>query len=75
MIRALVGVAAATALLAAPSAAKVPLNTALHPAFTAVFSQTSYAPGGIATLRVTSPVRNLDLQILRAGAEEEPSAR
>ena len=69
MIRAVVGAAAAAALLAAPSAAKVPLNTALHPAFTAVFSQTSYAPSGIATLRVTSPVRNLDLQILRAGAE------
>ena len=39
------------------------------PRFTAVFSSTSYAPGGIATLRVTTPVKNLDLQILRAGAE------
>ena len=47
---------------------EMPLNTALHPAFTAVFSD-AYAPSGIATLRVTSAVKNLDLQILRAGAE------
>ena len=69
MTRALVGALAAAALLAAPSAAKLPVNTALHPALTAVFSQTSYSPSAIATLRVTSPVRNLDVQILRAGAE------
>jgi len=68
-MRTLVGAAAVAALLAAPSSAKTPLNTALHPSFTAVFSQTSYAPSGIATLRVTSTVKNLDLQILRAGAE------
>ena len=36
---------------------------------TRVFSSTSYAPGSIATLRVITPGHNLDLQILRAGAE------
>jgi N,N-dimethylformamidase beta subunit-like protein len=34
-----------------------------------VFTQTSYAPGALATLRVKTPVHRLDLQILRAGAE------
>jgi len=44
-------------------------GTSLHPAFTAVSLNTSYAPGGVATLRVTSPTRVVELQVLRAGAE------
>jgi hypothetical protein len=45
------------------------IENPLHPGFTAVFSTTSYTPGGVATLRVTTPTRVVDLQILRAGAE------
>lgn len=63
-----VAVAVAVGLTAASSAA-APKETPLHPYFTAVFSATSYAPGSIATLRVITPVHDLDLQILRAGAE------
>ena len=65
---ALVVLAAALALLV-PAGGAAPTGTALHPSFTAVFTATSYAPGRLATLRVTTPVRLLDLQILRAGAE------
>ncbi|MGZ4333603.1 MAG: N,N-dimethylformamidase beta subunit family domain-containing protein [Gaiellaceae bacterium] len=57
-----------TVLVAATEAA-APTNTTIHPAFTAVFTATSYSPGRIATLRVTTPVRTLELQVLRAGAE------
>jgi hypothetical protein len=69
VIRALAAVTIAAALLAVPSSAKAPANPVLHPAFSAVFSATSYKPKGLATLRVTSPVRNVELQVLRAGAE------
>jgi hypothetical protein len=41
----------------------------LHPALTATFLATSYAPGTLAELRVRGRVRQLTLQILRAGAE------
>jgi hypothetical protein len=41
----------------------------LHPALTATFLATSYAPGQLAELRVRGRVRQLTLQILRAGAE------
>ncbi|HEU5362079.1 MAG TPA: N,N-dimethylformamidase beta subunit family domain-containing protein [Gaiellaceae bacterium] len=64
----LVLAAAALALVATPAAA-APKPSPLRPSFTAVFTQTSYAPGALATLRVKTPVRRLDLQILRAGAE------
>jgi hypothetical protein len=51
------------------SSAASPKETPLHPYFTAVFSATSYAPSSLATLRVITPVHDLNLQILRAGAE------
>jgi len=51
------------------SSAAGPKQTPLHPYFTAAFSTTSYAPGSVATLRVITPLHDLDLQILRAGAE------
>ena len=65
--------AAALALVAAPAGA-APAPSPLRPALTAVFTQTSYAPGALATLRVKTPVHRLDLQILRAGAEREWSS-
>jgi hypothetical protein len=51
------------------SSAAKPKETPLHPYFTGVFSTMSYSPGTIATLKVITPVHDLDLQILRAGAE------
>jgi hypothetical protein len=63
------GAAAVAAVLSVSASAATPKSTPLHPTFNAVFLSTSYSPGRIATLRVTSPVSNLDLQILRAGAE------
>ena len=70
MIRAVVALAAVAALVSVgSSSAALPKETPLHPYFTAVFSTTSYSPGSLATLRVTTPVHKLDLQILRAGAE------
>ena len=67
-MRRLVLAAGALCLVAAPAGAAAKPSP-LRPAFTAVFTQTSYAPGALATLRVKTPVRRLDLQILRAGAE------
>jgi hypothetical protein len=68
--RTFVALAAVVALVGVgPSSAAGPKETPLHPYFTAVFSSTSYSPGTIATLRVITPLHNLDLQILRAGAE------
>jgi hypothetical protein len=49
---------------AAPSSKRAPL-----PALSATFVATSYAPGGLAELRVIGHVRRLELQVLRAGAE------
>ena len=49
--------------------AAAPPNPYLRPTFFAVFHATSYPPGALATLRVKTPVRAVDLQILRAGAE------
>lgn len=43
--------------------------SAASPALSATFSATSYAPGQLAGLRVMGRVRDLDLQVLRAGAE------
>jgi hypothetical protein len=68
-MRRLVLAAAAFALAAAPAAVAAPKPSPLRPSFTAVFTHTSYAPGSLATLEVKTPVRRLDLQILRAGAE------
>jgi hypothetical protein len=67
-MRRLLLLAAAAGLASAPAAA-APAPSPLRPAFTAVFTQTSYAPGAVATLEVKTPVHRLDLQILRAGAE------
>jgi hypothetical protein len=70
VIRTLVALAAAAAIAGVgSSSAAAPKETPLHPYFTAVFSTTSYSPGTIATLKVITPVHDLDLQILRAGAE------
>ena len=70
MIRTLLALAAAAAIAGVgSSSAAGPKETPLHPYFTAVFSTTSYSPGTIATLKVITPVHDLDLQILRAGAE------
>jgi hypothetical protein len=62
-------VVAAALVSVASSSAAAPKETPLHPYFTAVFTSTSYAPGSLATLRVITPVHNLQLQMLRAGAE------
>jgi hypothetical protein len=62
----------ATSLAAASFAETATAATAepvLHPALTATFLTTSYAPGQLAELRVRGRVRQLTLQILRAGAE------
>jgi hypothetical protein len=67
--RLLVVAAVVAVALTGSSSAAAPKETPLHPYFTAVFSSTSYAPGSLATLRVITPVHDLDLQILRAGAE------
>ena len=70
MTRVIAAAAVAVALVTVgSSSAAKPKETPLHPYFTAVFSTTSYSPGTIATLKVITPVHNLDLQILRAGAE------
>jgi hypothetical protein len=61
----------AVALTATASASG---TSVLHPSFNAVFTATSYSPGRLATLRVVTPVRTLELQIERAGAERAWSA-
>jgi hypothetical protein len=66
--RVVAALAVGAGVLAVGSSAAAP-NTYLRPQFFAVFKQTSYPPGAIATLRVKTPVHQLDLQILRAGAE------
>ncbi len=69
MIR-VVATAVAVALVSVgSSSAAKPKETPLHPYFTAVFSTTSYSPGTVAILKVITPVHDLDLQVLRAGAE------
>jgi hypothetical protein len=68
-------IAAAIFTAGSPAAARAGLDasqtacTASRPAVSARFTQTSYAPGRIAELRVTGGVRRFQLQILRAGAE------
>ena len=51
-----------------------PPESVLHPALSAVFSETSYNAGQLAKLRVLGHVHRLDLQILRAGAERDWSS-
>ncbi len=53
----------------AAGAAATPSKSDLHPALSAAFVATSYAPGQLATLRVLGRVQRLELQVLRAGAE------
>ena len=61
MIR-VVATAVAVALVSVgSSSAAKPKETPLHPYFTAVFSTTSYSPGTVATLKVITPVHDLDL--------------
>jgi hypothetical protein len=62
-------IAAALATPVAAAQAATPKSSPLRPDFTAAFAATSYAPGSLATLKVKTPVRRVDLQILRAGAE------